>query len=75
MVYNLGLEKQAYIKKKFKFIYFERQSVKAHMGEEQRESDRERIPSRLHNVSREPNVGLELMNQEIMTWAEIKLDA
>ena len=27
----------------------------------------ERIPSRLHAVSMEPDVGLELMNHEIMT--------
>ena len=33
---------------------------------------RKRIPSRLHAVSAEPNVGLNLMNQEIMTWAKIK---
>ena len=37
------------------FIYFER------------ERDRERIPSRVQAVSTEPNVGLELVNHEIMT--------
>ena len=31
------------------------------------EREGERIPSRLHAVSTEPNVGLELMNYEIMT--------
>ena len=31
------------------------------------ERDRERIPSRLHTVSTEPDVGFELMNPEIMT--------
>ena len=33
---------------------------------------RERIPSRLHAVNAEPNVGLELMNHEILTRVEIK---
>ena len=32
-----------------------------------RERGRERIPSRLHTVSIEPNTGLELMNSETMT--------
>ena len=31
------------------------------------ERGRERIPSRLHAVSPEPHVGLELRNREIMT--------
>ena len=45
-----------------KFIYFERER-------ESREGQRgrERIPSRLHTVSEEPDVGLEVMNREIMT--------
>ena len=30
----------------------------------QREREKERIPSRLHVVSAEPNVGLNLMNHE-----------
>ena len=49
------------------FIYFE--SGRAQVGEEQREreGETERIPSRLHTVSSEPDVGLELMNHEIMT--------
>ena len=38
----------------------------------QRERGGERIPSRLHTVSTEPKAGLELMNHEIMTWAEIQ---
>ena len=33
---------------------------------------RERIPSGLHAVSREPNIGLKPRNHEIMTRAEIK---
>ena len=40
--------------------------------EGQRERGRERIPGRLCAVSAEPNAGLELMNCEIMTWAETK---
>ena len=40
-----------------------------------REREGERILSRLHIVSTEPNMGFKLMNHEIMTWAEIKLDA
>ena len=40
------------------------------------EKDRDRIPSRIHTVNAEPDVGLELTNGEIMTRAEIKsLDA
>ena len=42
------------------------------VGEGQRERERERerrerIPSRLHTISAEPNAGLKLMNHEIMT--------
>ena len=40
-----------------------------------REREGERILSRLHIVSTEPNMGFKLKNREIMTWAEIKLDA
>ena len=36
-------------------------------AERERERKRERIPSRLHAVSAEPNTGLELTNWEIMT--------
>ena len=42
------------------------------MGEGHRERERERIPSRLLNVSTEPDMGLELTNHEVMTSAEIK---
>ena len=52
------------------FVYFERERGKAWAGEGQR--GRERIPSRLHAVSTDPDVGLESTNHEIMTWAEIK---
>ena len=34
--------------------------------ERERERGRERIPSRLHTVSIEPDAGLELRNHEIM---------
>ena len=37
-----------------------------------RERRRERIPSRFRVVNTEPHVGLDLMNGEIMTSAEIK---
>ena len=53
----------------FLFIYFENDSMWA--GEGQRDGG-ERIASRLHAVSTEPNVGLELANHEIMTWTKIK---
>ena len=41
--------------------------VHVNMGRAEREMGRERIPSRRHAVRIEPDVGLELMNQEIMT--------
>ena len=37
-----------------------------------RERRREKISSRLHAASTEPDVGLKLTNHEIMTRAEIK---
>ena len=37
----------------------------------ERERERERITSRLHTVSPEPDVGLELTNCEITAWAEV----
>ena len=53
------------------FIYFwERENVRA--WGEGAESGRHRIWSRLYAVSTEPNVGLELVNWEIMTWAEVR---
>ena len=38
----------------------------------EREKERDRIPSRPHTVSTEPDSGLKLPNCEIMTWAKIK---
>ena len=32
----------------------------------------EKIPSKLHTVSAEPDSGLEIVNREIMIWAKIK---
>ena len=37
----------------------------------QKEKERERVPSRLRTVSTELDAGLELMNREIMTGAEV----
>ena len=54
------------------FIYFEREGESASREGAERERGRERIPRRLHAVSREPRAGLKLMNREIMTWAQIK---
>ena len=52
---------------KYLFTYFE---VRASEHEWRR--GRDRIPTRLHAVSTEADAGLEPMNCEIMTWAEIK---
>ena len=51
----------------FKFYVFLRETETAQVGEGQRERGKERLPSRLHAASTEPNAGLELMNCEIMT--------
>ena len=51
----------------FKFVYLERKRGCAGEQEKGRERRRERIPSRLHAVSTEPNVGLDPTNCEIMT--------
>ena len=40
--------------------------------ERERERGRERIPSRFHSANMEPDAGLEPINYEITTWAEIK---
>ena len=62
------------------FIYFwEREHAgeereRAGEGRREREKERERIPSRLHVVSTEPNAGLEHTNYEIMTWADTESD-
>ena len=55
----------------FNFIYLfgDRESVCVHRRGRGREGEgeTERIPSRLHTVSAEPDAGLELTNYEIMT--------
>ena len=48
------------------FIYFEREQASMRGEAAERERGRERIPSRLHTVSAEPDMGLEFMNCEIM---------
>ena len=50
-----------------KFIYFEREREDMHKQGRGRDRGRESIPSRLWALSTEPDVGLELMNCEIMT--------
>ena len=50
------------------FLYFEKERERARAGEGQRE----RISSRLHTVSLEPDAGLELTNHEVMTLAETR---
>ena len=40
-------------------------------GPRERGREGERIPSRVHTTSTEPNAGLELTNSEIMTTAEV----
>ena len=55
----------------FIYLFWERErESKQRRG---RERGRQRIPSRLHAVSAEPDVGLELTNREIKTWAEVKI--
>ena len=51
------------------FICFEREREHTQVLEQGRgrEKERERILSRLHTVSTEPDMGLELMNHEIVT--------
>ena len=49
------------------FILREQERERERAEEGQTERGRERIPSRFHVASAEPDVGLELMNCEIMT--------
>ena len=41
--------------------------MQAGEGQKERETERIRIPSRIHRVSMEPDAGLEPTNREIMT--------
>ena len=54
-----------FVYKVYLFI-FEREG-KSKWGRAERERERERIPSRLHTVSTELNVGLESANHKLMT--------
>ena len=57
----------------FNVYLFLKERDRARVDEEQREGDREsEAGSRLWAVSTEPDAGLELMNHEIMTWAEVR---
>ena len=56
----------------FLFILRETEMKREHKQRRGTERKRERIPSRLCNVSTEPDVRLELMNFKIMTWAKTK---
>ena len=62
----LQIFKNAYL-----FIYVEREGGREkeeqRERERQRQRQRKRIPSRLHDVSTEPNAGLNPTNHEIMT--------
>ena len=49
------------------FHLLERDRDRMSRGGAERERRRERIPSRLHTASAEPDTGLEFMNCEIMT--------
>ena len=55
------------------FIYLEREKPCTSRGGAERERERERIPRRLPAASTESDMGLGLMNREIMTWAEIRV--
>ena len=58
----------------FCFLFLrERQHVGRGGAEREcRGKERERIPSRLHTASTEPDVGLEFTNREIMTGVKVK---
>ena len=51
------------IKKNFFLMFILRETERMQAGKERRE----RIPSKLHAVSTEPNAGLKLTNHEIIT--------
>ena len=64
------------------FIYFERERERERSARARErlsrggaERGRGRIPSRLHAASPEPDVGLDLVNPEIMTRAETESQA
>ena len=51
---------------------FERERETEREQEWSRETGRHRIRSRLQAPSTEPNVGLEVTNRKIVTWAEVR---
>ena len=53
------------------YLFFERHRETEHKLGRGRERRSHRIRSRLQAVSTEPDVGLELTNREIMTWAKV----
>ena len=54
------------------FIHFwERDRAQAGEGQREEETESE-AGSRIWTVSTEPDAGLESMNHEIMTWAEVR---
>ena len=61
-----------FIKKFFLMFIFEAERQSVNGGGAEREGDTEsEAGSRLWAVGTEPDVGLELTNREIMTWAQV----
>ena len=60
------------LKKNYLFIWRDRERERENTWGIGREKGREKILSRLHVISTKPKVEVDLMNQEIMTWTEIK---
>ena len=57
----------------FKFIILRgRENTQVRKGRDRERGREKRIPSRLHTIGAELDVGLDLTNLEIMTWAKIK---
>ena len=54
------------------FVLRERKRQNEQGRGRERGEERERIPSRLHTVSAEPNAGLKLTNREIMSCTDTK---
>ena len=68
--YKIVLSCDENFKKKF-FFERERESISVNRRRG-RERGRESIPSRLHIISTQPDVGLKPMNHEMMTRAKVK---
>ena len=71
--YLYSFKKLCYLKKFFlTFIYFwDRERQRMNRGGSERGRPESETGSRLWAVSTEPDAGLELMDHEIMTWAEV----